>query len=150
MRGSNWIKKVRLNITAFFKKEDGATAIEFALVSVVFLAFVFGIMETGRIMWTYNGVEYAIENAARFALVNSDAATDDIIAVATESLDDMHLSQDPFSAEVSFTQDADGANYIEITGSYQYTALITAFLPPSLSSFTLSAEVQRPIDWVTE
>ena len=49
----------------------GNAAIELALLLPVLLLFVLGIMECGRVLWTQNALNYAVEEAARCAGVDS-------------------------------------------------------------------------------
>jgi Flp pilus assembly protein TadG len=48
----------------------GQALVEFALVLPVFLLIVFGIIDAGRLIFTYNTVSNAARNAARVAIVN--------------------------------------------------------------------------------
>ena len=49
----------------------GATTVEFALVGSLFFALILGVIETGRVLWTYNALHYAVQQAARCASVNT-------------------------------------------------------------------------------
>jgi Flp pilus assembly protein TadG len=48
----------------------GSVAIEFALTAIVFLLFLFGIIETGRAMWLQSALNYSVAEAARCASIN--------------------------------------------------------------------------------
>ncbi|HEX6840158.1 MAG TPA: TadE/TadG family type IV pilus assembly protein [Stellaceae bacterium] len=50
---------------------DGATALEFALVLPLILAFTFGIIEVGHLMWTLGALNMAVEDAARCVSVSN-------------------------------------------------------------------------------
>jgi len=50
---------------------SGNTAVEFAIILPVFLSVFVGIMEFGRMMWTKNALNYAVEEAARCAAINA-------------------------------------------------------------------------------
>jgi Flp pilus assembly protein TadG len=45
----------------------GSAAVEFALTIPVLLLLLLGIAEFGRLMWTQNSIQYAVEQAARCA-----------------------------------------------------------------------------------
>ena len=45
----------------------GSAAVEFALTIPVLLGLLLGIAEFGRLMWTQNSIQYAVEQAARCA-----------------------------------------------------------------------------------
>jgi Flp pilus assembly protein TadG len=52
-------------VTGFLKDDDGATAVEFALVSIPFLGLLFAIFETALVFFTTQTVEAATAQAAR-------------------------------------------------------------------------------------
>jgi Flp pilus assembly protein TadG len=58
------------SIRKLIGENDGATAVEFAFTAPLFMALVFGIIESGLAMWTQFGLENAVETAARCAAVN--------------------------------------------------------------------------------
>jgi Flp pilus assembly protein TadG len=60
--------------------------VEFALLAPVFLALLLGAVETGRLMWTRSMLQFAAEEAARYALVRSDATSTAIEAVARANI----------------------------------------------------------------
>lgn len=128
------------------RNQSGSTAVEFSLIAIAFLTILFGIMEAGRIFWTQNAIQYAVENASRAALVDSDLSEGEIEAAASDSLSDMMISGEEFDAVISYV-DEDGTNFIEIEATYQYTAMITALLPASLSNIELEASTRRPLVW---
>jgi Flp pilus assembly protein TadG len=51
------------------RDEAGSSAAEFALVLPLLLVFMFGIVDAGRWMWTYNEAEKATQMGARMAVV---------------------------------------------------------------------------------
>ena len=63
--------------------ERGQALVEFALVLPVLLLLIFGIVDAGRLIYTYNTVSNAARNAARVAIVNqSTAGTDTCDTIA--------------------------------------------------------------------
>jgi Flp pilus assembly protein TadG len=54
--------------------ERGAALVEFAVVSIVFFTFVFGITEFGRMVYDYNIVSTAVRDGARWAAVRGTAS----------------------------------------------------------------------------
>jgi Flp pilus assembly protein TadG len=53
----------------FIHDESGSGAAEFAIVLPLLLLFLLGIIDVGRLMWTYNRAEKAAQMGARFAAV---------------------------------------------------------------------------------
>jgi hypothetical protein len=49
----------------------GATAVEYAIVLPAFLMFVLGLMDCGRLIWTYATLSRAAESAARCWVINT-------------------------------------------------------------------------------
>jgi Flp pilus assembly protein TadG len=49
--------------------EQGATAVETALIISTLLLLIFGAIEFGRAFWTYNTMVLAVEEAGRYAMV---------------------------------------------------------------------------------
>jgi Flp pilus assembly protein TadG len=58
-------------IARFRADERGSAAVEFALVVPFLLALLFGIFEFGQAAWTQGILDYAVEQAARCASVNT-------------------------------------------------------------------------------
>ncbi|TMM54629.1 TadE/TadG family type IV pilus assembly protein [Sulfitobacter sabulilitoris] len=59
----------------FATDEDGATMVEFAVVLAIFLLLVFGLIDFGRLGFSYVMAEKATERAARIAVVNAPVCT---------------------------------------------------------------------------
>ena len=65
--------KIRRYLKSFYKGrrgERGANAVEFALVAPVFLMFMLGIVDLGRLFWVKSLMEYGVGQTARHAMVN--------------------------------------------------------------------------------
>ena len=58
-------------------RRRGQALVEFALVLPVFLLIVFGIIDGGRLIFTYNTVSNAARNGARVAIVNQSTSGTD-------------------------------------------------------------------------
>lgn len=58
-----------MKVRDILRDQSAATAAEFALVLPLLLIFLFGIIDAGRWMWTYNEAEKATQMGARFAVV---------------------------------------------------------------------------------
>jgi Flp pilus assembly protein TadG len=51
--------------------QHGTTTVEFALIAIIFFTLLIGIMEMGRLMWTWNAAVEATRLGARLAVVCS-------------------------------------------------------------------------------
>ncbi len=63
------------------RSQHGATALEFALSLVVFLTFLLGITDFGRMLFTWNAASEATRAGARYAVVCDDT-TDQAMVLA--------------------------------------------------------------------
>jgi Flp pilus assembly protein TadG len=56
-------------IRNFGRSNAGSSAVEFAIAAPILFALMFAVIEFGRAWWTKNALQYAIERAARYAVV---------------------------------------------------------------------------------
>ncbi len=68
----------------FAKAEDGATAIEFALVAPILFLLMMGIIEFGLVLFADNVIENAASVGARFGITGSDYAGEGRVAKPTK------------------------------------------------------------------
>ncbi|MFE1597639.1 TadE/TadG family type IV pilus assembly protein [Methylobacterium sp. ID0610] len=54
----------------FGPDQSGAAALEFAFILPPLLVLLFGIVEGGRLLWAYNVLQFAVEAAARCAVID--------------------------------------------------------------------------------
>jgi Flp pilus assembly protein TadG len=65
-----------MRLRTLIRAQEGATAVEFAIMAPVFLALVFGAIEFGRLLWTYQALqETAIAAARCMALPQTNCGT---------------------------------------------------------------------------
>ncbi|MDR3512592.1 MAG: TadE/TadG family type IV pilus assembly protein [Caulobacteraceae bacterium] len=77
----------------------GATTLEFALVLPIFLLFLLGVMDIGRLLWTQATLDYATDAAARCAAVDTTqcATTSQVQTYAASRAFGMTLASSAFS-----------------------------------------------------
>ena len=115
----------------------GAVALEFALGFPIFLLLVYGLFEFARVFWTENTLEYAVEEAARFAIVNSTATNAAIIGVATNSAAGLNANDIDFSV----TLDTIGTqNFVTVAATYNFN-LLFPILPIGPFNLTSSSRL---------
>lgn len=107
-------------IGRFIAAREGSSAAEFALVAPVFILLLFGTIEAGRIMWTQNALQSAVEATARCsALARPGCATvGDAQAYAVASA--MGVGIDPSAFSIS--TDASCGRMVEAT--YAFNSII--------------------------
>ena len=130
---------LRCLLNNYKNDRSGTTAVEFGLISMAFFTIVFGIFETGRLVLTQNALQYSIENATRYALINGDADDADLLAYVAEDMSDLTLNTDNMDIAVSYSTTASEINFIEVSGTYNFSPLILTFLPVSWANITLAA-----------
>ena len=133
----------RSGLRGFFrrlrKNRWGATAVEFALVFPVFIVMVAGIVELSRAMWIKATLQFAIEQTARHAVVNTSLTTDELETYAATQLPSLSSDDITFSATSTSTG---GFDYVTITASYSFTTVIPIVDIPTIA---LNASTQVPI-----
>lgn len=60
----------------WLRAQDGGAAVEFALVALVLVTFIFGTIDLGRLAWEWNRTAEATQAGARLAVVNDMVAAD--------------------------------------------------------------------------
>ena len=119
-------------LTRFIRARRGAVALEFALGLPIFIAMIYGVFEFGRIFWTQNTMEFAIEEAARFTMVNPNATNAQIIDIVEDKAVGLDVAR--IDVNIVFEQDNTGTGtgpraFVKITGTYNYVPIIPLVLP---------------------
>jgi Flp pilus assembly protein TadG len=129
----------RARARGLVRDRRGVAAIEFALVAPLFLLFAFGLIEFSRLLWTDNALEYAAEQAARYALANPTASATQIRAVAVGQVPTV----DPNAVTVTITYDTtNGVQFVTVTASTPFSPIVS-IIP--IGSLTLSGSSRMPI-----
>lgn len=121
-------------VRLFLRSRAGSTAVEFAMILPVFIAVIFGIIEFGRMIWTRNTMEHAVEVAARWGAINTTKTDAEIEAYAATQL----IVVAP--ATVVFNSTSSSSS-VSLTATHDFTSLAVAFGIPSV---TLTATAQFP------
>ena len=114
-------------LARFIRARRGAVALEFAIGLPIFLAMVYGIFEFGRVFWTQNTMEFAIEEAARFTMVNPNAANAQIVGVVEDNAVGLDTSR--IAVVIVFEQSGTNNAFVNITGTYSYAPMIPLVIP---------------------
>lgn len=127
----------------YLSEQKGTTAVEFALVSLVFLTIVFAIMESGRLFWALNAIEYAVDSGARYVLVNADASDDEVENVVRNALNGIPSSDDnPVITIQNITRN--NIDFIVVTANYTFQSIMP-FLPAGWRNLPLAAQSRLPL-----
>ena len=79
-------RRITTLLRSFRAHEAGSQAIELALTLPVFLVLFFGVIECGRLLFTYAALNFAAEEATRRATVDYDASIEAIEKFARDRL----------------------------------------------------------------
>jgi Flp pilus assembly protein TadG len=141
------------------KSEKGQALMEFAMVSLLLFTLIFGIVEFGRALWTWNTITHATRAGARYGAVAIPTSDDgEVIKVVVYNDPNANSSSKPVvpgltEANVrvrylknngSLAGNKTTADLIEITViNYQFSFLLPLFGPQiSLPSFRTSLPLE--------
>ena len=103
--------------------ERGAAAVEFALVTPAFLIMVIGIVDFSRVFWIKSSMQFAVEQTARYAMVNPDDTIAELEDHADIEIAKVDLDGVTFTATSSTVDDV---SFRTITGTCTFKFLIPA------------------------
>jgi Flp pilus assembly protein TadG len=145
------------------RRPHGQALVEFALVIPIFLLFIFGIIDAGRLIYTYNTVSNAARDGARVAIVNqSSTGTDTCDTTAATAwptgcaiqsaialgLTDANVQvdyRDPTDTSACTTPAIGCIAVVKVTGTYQ---ALTPVIGQILGTIDVSSTTKMPIERV--
>jgi Flp pilus assembly protein TadG len=115
--------------------EDGATAVEFAMIIPVFLALLLGLFETSRFFYVRSSLQKAVDDAGRYAMRATSATDSAITQIAKQNL----IEPVSTAAEFKITRDTvSGTDFLTVTVDYSFAPLAAIVpigdIPVSLQS----------------
>ncbi|MFC1673151.1 TadE/TadG family type IV pilus assembly protein [Pseudomonadota bacterium] len=116
----------------------GGVAVEFALTVPFFLIFVMGLIDFGRLYWIKSSMQFAVEETARYAMVNPSLAPSTLVTYA----EGRNTSVSGITFSVTSSTSA-GISYRTVTASYNFSFLIP-MLP--LGDIALDARSSTPVN----
>ncbi len=116
---------------------SGVAAIEFVFVVPVFLVLVFGIIETGRLMWYQVSMQRAAAVAARCGALNTTGCTTDLAIRSKARTASAGIGIT--TANVTVSREACGVRVI-VSRSFKL-----AVPAPGLPAFTLNGQACHPV-----
>jgi Flp pilus assembly protein TadG len=127
---------IRRALRCLRTQEEGAVLVEYAFVLPVLLLLVFGLMQIGGMAWTQAALNYAVQEAARCALVRPDlcGTPAQIQTYAAAQTTGLNVPASAFKV----TTPACGT---DIRADYVYNFVVSPYAGPAP---TITAEVCRP------
>jgi Flp pilus assembly protein TadG len=109
------------------RRRQGQAMVEFAIAGSIFLMLIFGVIEGGRLLFTYHQINHAAREGARYAVAHGSAngsATDEqILAHVQDRTTGIFLTSD--NLIVSKLDGSDGPRQrVEITVNYQFDPIV--------------------------
>lgn len=114
----------------------GSTAVEFALILPIFLSMLLGIIEFGRVMWIQNTLQFAAEEATRYAVVRSSATTAEITAYAKAKVTGINPESVTWTAVSDISE-------VRMNANYEFDFLVPELLPFGPIPLTASSRFPR-------
>jgi Flp pilus assembly protein TadG len=126
--------------------EEGATAVETAIVLPAFMLVVFGIVEFTQIFWTWNTMLLALEEAGRYAMVYHSgppaSCADTLANCAVARANDVLSAYPSPSVAVSCSAGCTGTpTAMTIQGTFTYNFVASGLLPYGPITMTQSVTV---------
>lgn len=122
------------------RAQEGALAIEFALIAPVLMIFLMGLFETGRLYFVRGSMRYAVNEAGRYAMVNTTATN----AVIEQRVRDNLIGISPESATPTVTdQIIGGKTYKRIVLTHSFSTIVGSMV--SWPTISLNIESAVPI-----
>lgn len=119
------------------RSESGAAAVEFAIISVVFISMLVATVDFGRTLYVKNQLSFLADQATRSVLINPAITT---VALETALKDDFNAGN-PADLTITVNDDTvDGNNFKVLNISYPMTLFI-----PILTSKALQLDVTRRV-----
>jgi len=119
--------------------------VEGALVMLAFMLILFGILDFGRMVWSYTLVSYGAREGTRYAIVRGTASghtasVADIKSVAAKSA--LGLDPNSVNTDVTFNPDQSAGSTVKVVVTYNFSA-IAPYIPSG--TLALKSTSQRVI-----
>lgn len=124
----------------FRRDEGGASAVEFAIVSPIFLALLYGVFQVGWALHCASSVRYALEESARAVMLDENFSSG---AVEAKMRARLTAIANPAIQVALSTEERTGMELVHLNATYVHEMVIP-FLPPYEVTFNQQASVARP------
>ncbi len=125
----------------FAKDEGGASAAEFALISPIFIALMFGVFQFGWALHCASSVRYALEESARTVMLNETLTAQDVEAAMRNKL--AQLADPEIAIDIVEDSTQLGMELVHLNATYVHHMTVP-FLPVWELTFEQTASVARP------
>jgi len=128
-----------VRITTNDPRQKGTAIVEAAVLILLFMVLFVGIIEGGRMLWTYNTLTFAAREGTRYAAVrgakSSTPATADTVQTYVMGRA-TGLDATKMTVSTTWSPDNIPGHFVQVVVDYQYSTITKLFLR---SSFQLSS-----------
>ncbi len=126
-----------MKLVRICQDQQGASAVEFALIAPVFFLFIFGIIAFGIMFWTQVGLQHGAEMAARCASINNTLCPNNNPSAITNYAMQQALGLSLPSSTFTYSTPTCG-NQVSASYTFQFPGIL------NLSPLTLTAQACFP------
>lgn len=104
------------------KSESGQALVEMAMTLVLFVMLVFGILDAGRMLWSYSLVSNAAREAVRYAIVRGENSGDrEATAAQVEAVArQVAIGLTPLDVTVTWVPDNEPGSLVRVAVGYNF------------------------------
>lgn len=134
-----------MHLAKWARDQRGAAAVEFAMLSTVYLTMLLGILEVGRYIADKQDLMSAVHTTGRYAIVHGSSSSSPASASTLQQMVGNHLAligATSVTASASFSPNNNPGSKVTITASYTWKPLVSLLhLPNATITATSSATI---------
>ena len=125
------------------QKQKGSVVVEASLTFLIFIVLILGIMDFGRIIWTYTTIAEGAREATRYAIVHGassghQATVADIQGIVTSRT--IGLSAADLTTTVTFTPDQTAGSTAKVAITYNFRP-VAPYIPSGTISLKSTSQM---------
>jgi len=122
-----------------FQNQQGVAALEFALILPVFLLILLGVIEFSLFFWTRNSLNFAVQEAARLALIDGSVTASQLNEAVLGSLPEFDTHRLVITTAKA---PEERATYMQLSARYSWPEKgMTGFLPVNLEAAVATVRI---------
>ncbi len=125
------------------KNDRGSVIIEVALGLLLFMTCLCGVMDFGRVVWSYNSIAFAAQKGTRYAIVHGATSAYPATVAQIEGIVEgsaVGLDTDHLTVTTTWEPDNTPPNVVQVAVSYDFHSLVPMF--PSIVTLTKTSRMR--------
>ena len=125
------------------KNDRGSVVIEMALGLLLFMTFLCGLMDFGRVVWCYNTVAFAAQKGTRYAIVHGATSDYPATVAQIEGIVEgsaVGLHSDHLTVTTTWEPDNTPPNVVQVAVSYDFHSVVPML--PSIVTLTKTSRMR--------